>query len=53
MSYLGKVPLKQASLGQGIVQAARPRSCLPPILLGISVDVDHVLGYSRLLDYLD
>ena len=39
-----KAPLKQASLGQGIVQAARPRSCLPPILLGIGVDVDHVLG---------
>ena len=52
MSYLVKAPLKQASLGQGIVQAVRPRSCLPPILLGIGVDVDHVLGSRWLLDYL-
>ena len=36
----------------GIVQAARPRSCLPPILLGIGVDIDHVLGSRWLLDYL-
>ena len=52
VSYLVKVPLKQASLGQGIVQAARPRSCLPPILLGIGVDVNHVLGSRWLLDNL-
>ena len=52
MSYLVKAPLKQASLGQGIVQATRPRSCLPPILLGIGIDVDHVLGSRWLLDYL-
>ena len=52
MSYLVNVPLKQASLCQGIVQAARPRSCLPPILLGIGVDVDRVLGSRWLLGYL-
>ena len=52
LSYLVKVPLKQGSLVQGIVQAARPRSCLPPILLGIGVDIDHVLGSRWLLDYL-
>ena len=50
MSYL--VPLKQANLGQATIQAARPKSCLARILLGIGVDVDHVLGSRWLLDYL-
>ena len=52
MSYLVKIPLKQASLGQEIVQVARPRSCLRPILLGIGVDIDHVLDSRWLLDCL-
>ena len=37
MKYLVKPPLKQASLGQGIVQATRPRSCVPPVLLGVGM----------------
>ena len=44
--------LKQANLGQGTVQGARPKSCLARILLSIGVDVDHVLGSRWLLDYL-
>ena len=52
MTYLVKIPLKQASLCQGIIQAARPRSCLRPTLLGNGVDVDHVLDSRWLLDYL-
>ena len=52
ISYLVKVLLKQASLGQGLVQIARPRPCLPPIFLGVGLDVDHVLGFILLLDFL-
>ena len=33
-----------ASLSQGIVQAAEPRSCLSQIFLGIGVDADHALS---------
>ena len=33
-----------ASLSQGIVQAAEPRSCLSQIFLGSGVDVDHALS---------
>ena len=41
-----------ASLSQGIVQAAEPRSCLSQIFLGSGVDVDHALSSWWLLDYL-
>ena len=44
MSYLIKANLKQASFDQGIIQAARPRSYLPPIFLDIGKDVDHALA---------
>ena len=42
-------PLKQASIGQSIAYAARPRSVLPPILFGSGVELDHVFGSKWLL----
>jgi hypothetical protein len=34
-------PLKQAALGQAIIQEARPQGCLMPLLFGVGVDLDH------------
>jgi len=43
VSFLKRIihsPLKQAALGQGIMQAARPNGCLMPLLFGVGVDLD-------------
>ena len=45
--------LKQSSIGQAIASAARPRSCIAPILFGLGVDVDHVFGSRWLIDNLN
>ena len=45
--------LKQSSIGQAIVSAARPRSCIAPILFGLGLDVDHVFGSRWLIDHLN
>ena len=45
--------LRQASIGQAIVYAARPRSALPPILFGLSVEIDHLFGSKWLLTQLN
>jgi hypothetical protein len=34
-------PLKQAALGQAVVQATRPQGCLMPLLFGVAVDLDQ------------
>jgi len=36
--------LWKISLGQALTQAVRPRSVMAPILFGIGVEMDHVLG---------
>ena len=36
--------LKQTSIDQAIVQAARPRSVITPILFVLGVEMDHVFG---------
>jgi hypothetical protein len=36
--------LKQVALCQAIVQAARPRSVIAPILFGVGVALDHEFG---------
>ena len=41
--------LKQASIGQSIVHAVRPRSTVPPILFGLAVELDHMFGSRFLL----
>ena len=49
MKSLVKPPILQASIGQGIVHAVKPRSSLPPILFGTSVDLDHLFGSKWLM----
>ena len=41
--------LKQVSIGQALIHAARPRSSLPPILFGTAVELDHVFGSKWLM----
>jgi hypothetical protein len=41
--------LKQRSIGEAIVQAARPRSTLAPLLLGLSLDIDSQHGSESLI----
>ena len=45
METLIKNPLKQCSIGQAIVSAAKPRSTLSPILLAVGVEIDQMFGY--------
>ena len=52
MEGLIKNPPNQASIGQAIVTAARPRSSLSPILFGIAVEMDHMFGSKWLLGEL-
>ena len=47
-----KHPLKQASIGQAIIYATRPRSCIPPILFGLGVEADHIVGSKWLVNEL-
>ena len=44
--------VKQASIGQSIMHAARPRSSLPPILLSLGVGLDHAYGSKWLVNQL-
>ena len=48
-----KSATKRSSIGQAIVTASRPRSCIAPILFGLAVDVDHVFGSRWLIDQLN
>ena len=52
MQYICKNTLKKSSFGQALVSATHPRSCVPPILFGLGVDVDHVFGSRWLIDQL-
>ena len=36
--------LKQVSIGHSIVQGARPRSAISPVLFGVGVSLDHTFG---------
>ena len=45
METLIKNPLKQCSIGQAIVSAAKPRSALSPILFAVGVEIDQMFGY--------
>jgi len=42
--------VKQRSIGQSIVYAARPRSVIPPIPFGLGIELDHIFGSKWLLD---
>jgi len=43
---------KQVAIGHSLIQAIRPRSVITPVLFGVGVSVDHVLGSKWLLDLL-
>jgi hypothetical protein len=44
--------LKQASLAHAIVQAARPRSVISPVLFGVGIGFDNKFGSKSLLTCL-
>ena len=44
--------LKQNSIGHVIVQSARPRSVITPILFGLGIEMDHVFGSKWLINEL-
>ena len=52
LEVLVRSDLRQNSIGQAIVQAAKPRSTIMPVPFGFSVELDHVFGSSWLLDEL-
>lgn len=45
--------LKQASIGQAIVSAVKPRSAMSPIMFGLGIEVDKVFGSRWLLTELN
>lgn len=44
--------LKRTAISHAIVQAARPRSAISPVLFGVGVSFDHVFGSKWALDIL-
>ena len=52
METLIKNDLKQAIIGQAIVSATKPRSCISPIMFGLGVDTEKVFGSRWLLTEL-
>ena len=52
LQVLVRSDLRQNSIGQAIVQAAKPRSTIMPVPFGFAVELDHVFGSSWLLDEL-
>jgi len=53
LQCLIKDEVKQVALGHSIVQSCRPRSVVAPVLFGVGVSVDHVLGAEWLLKVLN
>lgn len=53
MKHLVPSDLKRESLGQCIVQAARPRSSIMPIPFGVGVEVDKTMGSKWLITHLN
>ena len=52
MEHLISTPLQQATIGQTITHAVKPKSSIPPILFGCAVEMDHVFGSRWLLTEL-
>ena len=44
LQVLVRSDLRQNSIGQAIVQAAKPRSTIMPMSFGLAVELDHVFG---------
>ena len=53
LEILVKNDVKQKSIGQAILYAAKPRSFIPPVLFGLRVEVDHLFGSRWLIDELN
>lgn len=52
LQHLVPDALKQASLGQAIVQSAKPRTSLMPLLLQLGIQLDHKYGSAELITEL-
>ena len=52
LEHLFTDEVKQIAIGHSIVQACRPRSVMSPVLFGVGVSVDHVLGAQWLVKEL-
>ena len=52
MQLLIPSEIKQGSIAQCILKALRPNSVLPPLLFGLAVECDHVVGSRWLTDEL-
>ena len=52
LQVLVRSDLRQNSIGQAILQAAKPRSTIMPMSFGLAVELDHVFGSRWLLDEL-
>ena len=50
MKVLIPTAIKQASLGQAITKAVKPKSYIPPLLFGLGVEFDHVFGSKWLVN---
>ena len=44
--------LKQASIGQCLLKAVKPNSTIPPLLFGLSVELDNIFGSKWLIEEL-
>ena len=52
LTYLIPVKLKQLTIGQCIVQAAKPRSLISPVPFGLAVELEKTFGSKWLLSHL-
>ena len=52
MQVLVPSVLKQVSIGQCLLKAARPRSVIPPLSFDLGVEMDHVFGSKWLINEL-
>ena len=53
MEILVNDPLYQVNLGQALAHSMRPRSTIPPILLGLSAGLNHGFGSNWVSNELD
>jgi hypothetical protein len=52
LSQLVRNPLKQAGIAQAIIQAARPRSCIMPIIFALAIEIHQKHGAAELVKVL-
>ena len=52
MSTLVSADIKAVALGQALVQAVRPKSVIAPLLFGLGVSLDHLVGSKLVINLL-